>query len=246
MSSQNLPPVPQTGIPPLDLPPDQEQRLLSRRRKADQTDPFASDANEEIRRLGRLALRRDVQHPYDYLALGDLCAEQSLIEDERRIRMSYVGKTLYAYRRAADLAARNGHPGERNVAREATEAYVRWLVRVARAAPNRRNIAVALWAVAEAEQDGPLQSLRDEAQLLALWYVAPPQTDDLTPAPDATPAPPSDEIDMTQLDPEAIATRAYDSHEVASEILSMADGAAELSETRSDKSEVFRVEIEPT
>ncbi len=71
--------------------------------------------------------------------------------------MSYVGKAIYAFRRAADLADMQGATPIA-LAREATEAYIRWLVRVARAAPNRRNIAVALWAVAEAEQTGPLES----------------------------------------------------------------------------------------
>ena len=87
MPTNELPPIPQTGIPPLALSDDQEQKLLNRRRKADHTDPFASDPNDEVRRLGRLALRRDVLHQYDYLALGDLCAQLSLVESDRRLRV---------------------------------------------------------------------------------------------------------------------------------------------------------------
>ena len=70
MTANNLPSVPQTAVSPLALPPDQEQRLLARRRKEDQHDPFASDPDDTIRRLGRLALRREVPHSHDYLALG--------------------------------------------------------------------------------------------------------------------------------------------------------------------------------
>jgi hypothetical protein len=152
MTASDLPSVPQTGVPPLTLPRDQEERLLSRRRKADQTDPFAGDPDEEVRRLGRLALRRDMPHPNDYLALGDLCARLSLVERDRRLLVFYVGKTLYAYRFTAELAAPASR--ERDIALKAFETYARWVVQVARAAPTRRNIGVALWAVAEAQTDG--------------------------------------------------------------------------------------------
>ncbi|NLF77767.1 MAG: serine/threonine protein kinase, partial [Chloroflexi bacterium] len=241
MTTNELPPVPQIGVNPLALPPDQEQRLLNRRRKADQSDPFASDPDEEVRRLGRLALRRDVMHPYDYLALGDLCARLSLAEHDRRLRVFYVGKVLYAYRQAMELAGSD--PDDRELAERAYESFVRWVVRVARAVPSRRNIAVALWAVAEVEQNGALDRLSDEAQLLALWYVAPPQAEDMTPAPDRTPSPEPE--DVTEIYPDEIVTHGDEGTDVGTGFLSI-EAPAELSETRSDQSDVFVLEIEAT
>ena len=107
---------------PLALPPDQEQRLLNRRRKADQTDPFASDPDDEVRRLGRLALRRDVTHPYDYLALGDLCARLSLVE-----RTGGCWCFTSARRSTPTAAPRNSptpDSPDRALAQAAIEAYV--------------------------------------------------------------------------------------------------------------------------
>ncbi|MEW6580873.1 MAG: tetratricopeptide repeat protein, partial [Chloroflexota bacterium] len=243
MTTNDLPPVPQTGVPPLALPPDQEQRLLARRRKDDQADPFASDPDDEIRRLGRLALRRDVPHAHDYLALGDLCARRSLVEGEGRLLVFYAGKALYAYRHAAELVA----PGssERDLAHLAYDAYVGWLLQVARAAPTRRNIAVALWAVAEADSQGRADGLRDEARVLALWYVSPPSGDS-TPLPDPTPPPHEDHA--TAIYPEELVTHAGESLEVGSALLSLVapEHEAAINETRSDKSEVFRLELEAT
>ena len=141
MTTDKLPPLPQANVSPLALPDDQEQRLLNRRRKADQTDPFASDPDDEIRRLGKLALRRDILHPYDYLALGDLCARRSLVGQDRRLLIYYAGKALVAYRRARDLSDDNGAAAE--LASSAFENYVRWLVHMTRAIPTRRNIGVA-------------------------------------------------------------------------------------------------------
>ncbi len=245
MSAGDLPPVPQSGTLPLLLPAEQEQRLLARRRKEDQTDPFATDPDEEIRRLGRLALRRDVPHPHDYLALGDLCARRSLVESEQRLLVYYVGKALYAYRRAAELAEAGSDAAR--TAQAISARYADWLLEVARAAPTRRNIAVALWAVADMEAQGHMAGLPDEAHVLALWYVSPPSAD-LTPPPDPTPTP-VDEAHSTAIYPGTQATLAGESLEADAALLSLAgpeDEASSLSETRSDKSEIFRLELEST
>src|SRR5215813_11521594 len=95
-------PVPQTGRQPITLTPDFEKRLLSRRVAADRTDPFVTDPNEAVHLLGKLALRRGEHDPTDSFALGDLCAALSLTEEN--LRVSYVAKTLIAYRRAAQQA----------------------------------------------------------------------------------------------------------------------------------------------
>ncbi len=240
-TNNELPPVPQTGIDPLQLPADQEQRLLGRRRKADHVDPFASDPDEDIRRLGRLALRRDVPHAHDYLALGDLCAAKSLLIEQGRLLIFYVGKTIYAYRRAEELAGDESADGE--LARAAFEHYVRWLVRLTRVAPSRRNIAVTLWAVADvADAEPPIEDLFDEAQLLALWYVSPPHVDAQTPAPERTPSPPED---VTDLYPEEVLTHMDEGTEGAGALLSM-EKSIDLGETRSDQSDIFQYEIEAT
>lgn len=166
MPTNELPSVPQSGVTPLSLAADRERKLLARRRKADRTDPFASDPNDKVRRLGKLALRRDDPQPVDYLALGDLCAELSLVRDEARLLVFYAGKVLYAYRQAVELAGKNTELV--TLAQDAIENYVHWLIQVTRMAPSRRNIGVTLWAVADAAQDIAIEPLRDEAQLLAL------------------------------------------------------------------------------
>ncbi len=242
MTINDLPPIPQTGIAPLALPPDQEQHLLARRRKADQTDPFATDPDDEIRRLGRLALRRDVPHPYDLLALGDLCASCSLVERDRRLLVFYAGKTLYAYRRAAEMAPADSP--DRDLAWMAYTAFVSWLLQVARAAPSRKNIAVALWAVAEAEEAGHSEGLGDEAHLLALRYVSPPENT----APVMTRPVQAEPDDVTDIFPGDMPTHRDEGTELDAELLSVIppDPAPGLRETRSDESEIFRPELEAT
>ncbi len=245
MTTNDFPPIPQTGIDPLALPEDQEARLLAKRRKADQTDPFASDPDDEIRRIGRLALRRDMPHPYDYLALGDHCARLSLVERDRRLLVFYVGKTLYAFRRASELAGPDSP--DRALAQAAVEAYVEWLIQFTRVEPSRRNIAATLWAVAEAEQQfGSIEDLRDEAHLLALWYVSPPQDKDLTPQPDRTPLPVREAA--TQVPSDEVGTHHDEGTDLESVMLSV-ERPVEIvgvSETRSDRSDVFQIELEAT
>src|SRR5215212_7022193 len=97
-----LPPPPQTGYKPIMLHPEHEKRVLQHRHNADRTDAFATDADENIRHLGKLALRRGDFDPADYLALGDMCARLSL--DDEQLRVLYVGKALMAYRRVRQQA----------------------------------------------------------------------------------------------------------------------------------------------
>src|SRR5688572_8926554 len=96
-----FPPVPQTGQQPITLSPAQEKKALSQRIAADRTDAFATDANEALRTLGKLALRRPDPDPTDSLALGDICALLSIsdAQGQWQLLILYVGKTLLAYRR---------------------------------------------------------------------------------------------------------------------------------------------------
>ena len=146
MTPSPLPLVPQTGRQPMPLTPEQTQQMLRRQHALDQRDPFATDQNSDVRTLGRLMLRRsDVN---DLFALGDLCAKLSLLEDGRLL-VFYVGKTLIAYRRARGDASNNL---DRDRAERATDEYIVWLMSVVRIFPTRRNVAVALWALAEEEE----------------------------------------------------------------------------------------------
>ena len=86
-------PVPQTNRQPIPLTPNEIRRELSKRRQADNTDPFATDPNPQIKELGRLALRREDIN--DLFALGDLCA-QLVVSEDNRLRIFYVGKALMA------------------------------------------------------------------------------------------------------------------------------------------------------
>src|SRR5215212_8924246 len=132
-----LPPPPQTGYKPIMLHPEHEKRLLQHRNNADHTDPWATDFDEAVRKLGRLALRRGQFDPADYLALGDMCAHLSLNEDQ--LLVLYVGKTLAAYRRVRQQARAYE---ERNTAEQAIAAYIRWITEVACKVTSMRNIAV--------------------------------------------------------------------------------------------------------
>ncbi|HRL14421.1 MAG TPA: protein kinase, partial [Aggregatilineales bacterium] len=142
----NTPPLTQRKPPAQD---EAEARALIRKARPDDArDPFANDPNAEISRLGKLALRR--KHPDTNFALGDLCALQTFQPDDARLLIFYAGKTLTAYRRAGELATDDD---DRELARAAIYEFTRWLIEMALQYPSRRNLAVALWVIAE--QDGP-------------------------------------------------------------------------------------------
>src|SRR5688572_21477982 len=124
--TKQYPPVPQTGRQPETLLPEQEARLLSRRLPADHADPFASDPNENVRRLGRLALRRKQPDPNDAFALGDLCAR--LCFSHEHLLVMYVGKTLLAYTRAAQTS---DLPADVRLAESIILAYIGWVMDIA-------------------------------------------------------------------------------------------------------------------
>lgn len=136
---------PQTGRQTAQLNPAQEKQLLRRRHTGDTTDYFATDPNPDIRQLGKLALRRS--DPNDYFVLGDWCAERSVAADDRLL-VFYVGKTIIAYNRAEQMAE---NTVDRKAARNALSDYLRWIVVFTEAIPERRNIAVLMWALAEYE-----------------------------------------------------------------------------------------------
>jgi hypothetical protein len=135
--------VPQTGRKPLPLTEAEVRKALRKRHSQDKLDFFATDPNNDIRTLGRLALRRDDIN--DLFALGDLCGKRALTDDNRLL-VFYVGKALIAYQRALETA-RNDI--DRNLARRSIRDFVSWTAAVAREHPSRRNVATSLWAIAE-------------------------------------------------------------------------------------------------
>jgi tetratricopeptide (TPR) repeat protein/tRNA A-37 threonylcarbamoyl transferase component Bud32 len=198
-----------------------------------------------VRRLGRLALRREPPHPHDYLALGDLCARLSFVERDRRLLVFYVGKTLLAYRRAAELSATES--SDRSLAQTAWEDYVRWIMLIAWMVPTRRNIAVALWTIAETGDQRNLADLAEDVQVLALWYISPPPGENAAPVPERV-HPVLEPENVTQVYPEALSTHGDEGTEQDRVLFSIdsLEPQAELNETRSDKSDVFLLELENT
>jgi tetratricopeptide (TPR) repeat protein len=143
---------PQTGRQPISSSSGERKRLLRQRVPDDSTDLFATDPNSDIAELGKLALRREDVN--DLFALGDLCALESITDDDR-LMVFYVGKVIIAYTRAGQ---RSVNDIDRKTAQRAINNYLAWVVQVAQTTGNRRNIAVALWAMAEYE-DATLPSI---------------------------------------------------------------------------------------
>jgi len=125
-----LPPVPQTGrqAPPPDHADDHSSlwsQLLARFRDLSGSfDPFANDADAEVRARGRAARARRQPHPGDYFALGDLCARLTL--QDNRLSSAYAAKAIGAYARAAQVA-----PVELRAVRKALASFVFWAADVA-------------------------------------------------------------------------------------------------------------------
>ncbi|MBE0689828.1 MAG: hypothetical protein IH587_06870, partial [Anaerolineae bacterium] len=140
-------PPPQTGRRPTSLDAKERAALIKKRHPEHQRDQFANDPNSDIRELGQIALRREEVN--DYFALGDLCARNALTDDGRLL-IFYVGKTLIAYQRAESMATVTR---DRSLARRIIDDFNDWLLEQAKANPTRRNLAVALWAAAEGQDE---------------------------------------------------------------------------------------------
>ena len=151
-----LPPVPQSGRRPSDLPPQTAEAMLRRKHPLDLRDYFAMDLDAEVRRLGKLVRRHDEGQARvdDLFAIGDLCAQRSL-DDEGRLRVIYVGKALLAWQRASLNAT---HDIDRMTAARISDQYLRWLPQAAAEYPSLRNLSVVLWALAADEPPPRLAS----------------------------------------------------------------------------------------
>lgn len=126
-----LPDPPQTGPAVASPAPGASQsRLWSQllavfRDFGGSFDPFANDANPEVRALGRAARQRRRAQAGDYFALGDLCARLTL--QGANLSGTYAAKTIAAYLRGAQVAQ-----ARVRAARQALLQFALWVAEVAR------------------------------------------------------------------------------------------------------------------
>jgi tetratricopeptide (TPR) repeat protein len=136
-----LPPVPQAGrgAPAPDQIDDQSglwSQLLARFRDLSGSfDPFANDANAEVRALGRVVRQRRLPQSNDYFRLGDLCARLTL--QDARLSGTYAAKTIAAYARVAQIA-----PAETRAARKSLMSFVFWVAEVAQLLDDSESLKV--------------------------------------------------------------------------------------------------------
>lgn len=162
-----LPPPPQIGCaaPAPDHPEDHtglwSQLLAVFRDLGGSFDPFANDANAQVRALGRIARQRRPPGADDYFALGDLCARLTLQDD--RLSETYAAKTIAAYLHGTEIG-----PTRVGVARRATLAFALWVAEVARLLGDYESLKIGLLVCERVEQIGFVaQSRADTARLRA-------------------------------------------------------------------------------
>ena len=150
-SDTYLPPAPQSGRATLPIEHEDDQtglwsQMLSVFRDIGGTfDPFANDANPDVRALGRAARQRRHPHGDDYFALGDLCARLTL--QGGQISETYVAKTIAAYSRAGEIV-----PAEQRAARGSLLTFAQWIVDVARTLGSYQALKAAALACERVEQ----------------------------------------------------------------------------------------------
>jgi tetratricopeptide (TPR) repeat protein len=145
MTSQTdmyLPPAPQINRAAVTADHDDDQpRLWSQilsvfRDFSGAFDPFANDANPQVRALGRAARQRRQPSSDDFFALGDLCARLTL--HNAQLSEVYAAKTIAAYTRAGSVSMAESH-----LARKALNDFAQWVVDVARSIGNYDALKVA-------------------------------------------------------------------------------------------------------
>jgi tetratricopeptide (TPR) repeat protein len=154
MSSRDdtyLPPAPQTDRSGVTVDADDDQAglwpqiLAVFRDIGGSFDPFANDADRDVRALGRAARQRRPPQSNDYFALGDLCARLTL--QDARLSKTYIAKTIAAYTRAGAI-----DPNQRRTARAALITYAHWVVDVARALGSYEALKAAALACERIQQ----------------------------------------------------------------------------------------------
>ncbi|MFQ3534395.1 MAG: tetratricopeptide repeat protein [Aggregatilineales bacterium] len=159
--------VPQVGFPPVYSSAVDEQLLLAMPHAEESTDLFATDADPNIQRLARLALRRPSPQAADYFNLGDLCAQRAC--EGKRLSILYMAKALQAYKRAGQLTQ---SAQEQTRASSIQAELAEWAVNIAHNTPSLSNIGAALWAVAEVPPEHLNAEICAAARELTQQYAA--------------------------------------------------------------------------
>jgi Tfp pilus assembly protein PilF len=150
-SDTYLPPAPQSGRATIATEHEDDQtglwsQILSVFRDISGSfDPFANDADLEVRALGRLARQRRQPQSDDYFALGDMCSRQTL--QNGQLNEAYIAKTIAAYTRAGEIASAEGR-----AARTALLTFAQWVVDVARALGSYDALKAAVLACERVQQ----------------------------------------------------------------------------------------------
>ena len=164
-SDSSLPSPPQTGCiaPPADQAGDQSwlwsQLLAAFRDLSGSFDPFANDADSQVRALGRIARQRRPQHADDYFALGDMCALLTL--QDNGLSGTYAAKAIAAYVRGAEIS-----PARLRTARRALVEFALWSADVARLLDDYEALKVGVLVCERVQQIGFIaQNRADDKRL---------------------------------------------------------------------------------
>jgi Tfp pilus assembly protein PilF len=122
-------------------------------------DPFANDADPNVRALGRLARQRQNPQANDYYAIGDLCA--TLTAQNGSLSSAYAAKVIAAYTRAGAVS-----PREANSSRAAAFAFTVWVVEAARAHGDYESLNVGLLVCDRVKQLGIIAPQSTDAERL--------------------------------------------------------------------------------
>ena len=122
-------------------------------------DPFANDADPQVRALGRTARSRPNPSADEYFVLGDLCAR--LTPQGSTLSQTYAAKTIAAYTRAGEVAVEL-----LPIARRAMLAFTYWAADSARILAHYEAIQVALLLCERIRQLGIVPTMSSDADWL--------------------------------------------------------------------------------
>lgn len=122
-------------------------------------DPFANDANPQVRQLGRAARQRQTPQADDYFTIGDLCAQLTL--QGNALSQAYAAKTLVAYTLAGEVA-----PEAQPTVRRALMAFTFWAADAARALGRYDSLQVGLMVCERVRQLGAAPAMSSDAEWL--------------------------------------------------------------------------------
>jgi Tetratricopeptide repeat len=160
-----IPPPPQVGRTIDNMPRDEEPRglwsqlLTAFRDLSGAFDPFANDADPQVRALGRAARSRSNPSADDYFMIGDLCARltpQGLI-----LSQTYAAKTIAAYTRASEVS-----PDVAPLARRSMLSFAFWAADAARLMRRYEAIQAALLVCEQVRQLGVAPAMSSDADWL--------------------------------------------------------------------------------